>query len=77
MAYGTLAAVTVVAGQTMAILDGSVWFPLAFTAVAATALCVGFCLLVEVRFGGERVYSPGWYRKFQQAARARAAGSSR
>lgn len=77
MAYGTLAVVAFAAGQTVAILGGSMWLSLGLATVAAVVLCVNFFLLTVARARGERVYSPGWYRKFQRAARARAAGSSR
>jgi hypothetical protein len=65
------------AGQTVTILRGSVWLSLGLAAVAAAALAVGTFLLVMARARGEHIRSPRWYRKFQQAARARAAGGSR
>ncbi|WP_223206515.1 hypothetical protein [Streptomyces xanthii] len=73
---GTLTIGAFVAGQTVAILGGRAWLSLGLAAVAAAALCVGAFLLMMARARGEHVYSPRWYRKFQQDARARAAGNS-
>lgn len=39
------------------------------------AFAVGGFSLGMARAGGEHIYSPRWYRKFQQEARERAAGS--
>ncbi|MGW9436768.1 hypothetical protein [Streptomyces sp. NPDC055607] len=64
------------AAQIMTILHGSVWLSLGLAAVAAAALAVGTFLLVMARARGEHIRSPRWYRRFQQAARARAAGGS-
>ena len=72
---GTLTVTAYGAGQAVVINNGSVLLAFALIVVALVAMGVGTFLLTVARVRGEHVYSPRWYRKFQQEARARAEGS--
>ncbi|RPK32461.1 hypothetical protein EES39_38905 [Streptomyces sp. ADI92-24] len=72
---GTVTVTAYGAGLVAKLLNGHVLLVFGFIVVALAALSVGAVSLGMAWAGGEHVYSPRWYRKFQREARARAAGS--
>ncbi|MFE9406850.1 hypothetical protein ACFYNY_34645 [Streptomyces sp. NPDC006530] len=72
---GTVTVTAYGAAQVATILNGHELLTFGLIAVAFVALSVGAFSLGMARARGEHIYSPRWYRKFQQEAHARAEGS--
>ncbi|GHH54651.1 hypothetical protein [Streptomyces candidus] len=72
---GVLTVTAYGAAQVATILKGHVLLVFGLIVVALVALSVGTFLLVMARARGEGIYSPRWYRKFQQEAWAHSEGS--
>lgn len=72
---GALTVTAYGAAQVATILNGHVLLVFGLIVVALAALSVGAFSLMLARARGEHIYSPRWYRQFQQEARARAEGN--